>query len=533
MLDLTFITSNITKLAHARHICNQYDVNIIQHKFIHYGKGYDEPRLSDREKLLELSVRDAINRWKRHVSKLENRFFFLEDTSVKINALSDEYSEIPGVDIKYFMQATTFEELDQKLKAKGNDRSVVVYSHLVLVLTKELQKKYDKKYIIFNSKSEGKITDKEHLFETQLLYPWLDNKSFNKWFVPTGFSYPISMLPIEEADLGDFRKGAFNDLLKFLLENNKIHEIRKRNFPLKIVFQPIFLISGPTCAGKTTIGKFLVDKLDYYHIEASDFMTLEFLETHGNKSNIEIGVFAKEILKVKPYIVVERIISFLDHLSDAIPIVITGFRTNDEIDYFLQYSPFKGNIEIVFVNAEYETRYQRWNRRNRQIRNNQKKTFDRINRLQNEMGLFSISARNTIKLLLNNSSFEDYYDLFIKTFLLNLTTKEENDSNNKISDIAPKTLDLEEAVFLSLLEDYRLDQQVYYTTTQISYKIGSTFTHLTRTKHKDNISRYFNQRYYPFFEIIEINKKLKYRLSPTGYSKAISIYKKLKHELTK
>ena len=49
-----------------------------------------------------------------------------------------------------------------------------------------------------------------------------------------------------------------------------------------------------------------------------------------------------------------------------------------------------------------------------------------------------------------------------------------------------------------------------------------------KEKHKDNVSRYFNQRFYPYYEIIENNKRLKYKLSPTGYSKAYSIIKSLK-----
>lgn len=525
MLELTFLTSNITKLAHARYLCTLYDVNIIQHKLLHYGKGYDEPRLFDRDKLLEISVIDAMKRWKKHVSGLENRFYFLEDTSVVINALSNEKIEIPGVDIKYFMQETSFEELDLKLKQRGNDRKVTVLSHIMLVLTRELQDKLQKKYIVFSSKAEGQITDREYSFDTNILYPWLDNKSFNKWFVPTGYKYPISMLPIEDADNGDFRKGAFNDLCSFLQCNNKLYDKRKRNISLRLLFHPLFIITGPTCAGKTSIGKYLLEKYNYYHIEASDFMTLEYLETHGNRSGIEIGVFAKEILEVKPYVVVERVINYLNELPETPAVVITGFRTVDEIEFFNQNSPLKGKVETVFINSEYEIRYQRWLKRNRELTDHKKNKFDKINRLQIEMGLFNISKLDSTNHIVNNTSFENYYDLFNKTFLLE-EISEQNMYEYKISELTPKSL--EDAIILSLSEDYSLNQSVYFTTTEISHKINNTFKLLLKEKHKDNISRYFNQRFYPYYEIIENNKRLKYKLSPTGYSKAYSIIKSLK-----
>jgi hypothetical protein len=59
------------------------------------------------------------------------------------------------------------------------------------------------------------------------MYPWLDNKTFNKWFVD-GYSQPISMLAIAEADQHDFRAQAFRNMLAFL-EQHKI--INRRSEP--------------------------------------------------------------------------------------------------------------------------------------------------------------------------------------------------------------------------------------------------------------------------------------------------------------
>lgn len=522
MLELTFLTTNIVKLAHARYLCRNNDVNIIQHKILHYGKSYEEPRLFEREKLLEESLKDAKRRWKKYAS--ENKFFFIEDTSVKIHALSTPEKEYPGVDIKYWMNETTFEQLDLNLKQKGNDRHVTVFSHLLLGLTKDLEEIFHTDHFEFKSQAEGYITDREYIFETNILYPWLDNRSFNKWFVPIGKKYPVSMLSIEDSYAGDFRKGAFESMLSFLLNHNKLHKKKKHEINLRFVFEPLFLITGPTCAGKTTIGKYLLENYNYYHIEASDFMALEFHETHGNKSQIDIGEFAKAILKVNPYVVVNRILWFLNENPKISSVVITGFRTPAELKYFTENSPLQGNEISIFIIANYEIRFQRWVNRNRDISDNLKEKFDKINQIQKEIGILSISELENFTQLENNSTFNDYYDLFDETFL---TRKPEKNKINHIDFSALQPTSLEDAILFTLANDYRSSDQAYLTTTAISRKINKTFISLAKEKHKDNVSRYFNQRFYPYYEIKEIDKKLKYKLSPTGYSKAISIVKNI------
>lgn len=523
MIDIAFVTTNNVKLAHARYLCRNFEINIIQHKLLHYGKGYEEPRIFERATLLEQSVKDAILRWKRNISASENRLYFIEDTSVKIFALSTEDIEFPGVDIKYWMRENTFSSIDLQLKLKGNYRKIAVNSHVVLVLTKDLKEKYNAEFLIFSSTTTGELVESEIFFDTNLIYPWLDNKSFNKWFVPDGESLPISMLPIESADKHDFRKGAFEQMLQFLVKNNKIFEKRNKEIDFKFIFAPLFLISGPTCAGKTTLGKYLLENFNYYHIEASDFMTLEFLETHGNKSSIEIGDFAKEILKVKPYVVVERIFSYLTEIQDISSLVITGFRTPAEIEYFKTFSPLRGNICVIFVDADYNIRYNRWIIRKRDNKDDQKWKFDASNRLQEEMGLNLIHSIEDIYTISNNESFDSYFNLFYYSFLHDLSIKTEQ-KTFEFSKIIPKNL--EDAIILTLADDYQSQNQLYSTTTEISHKINKLFNSLPM-KHKDNVSRYFNQRFYPFYELKSTDKKIKYKLSPTGYSKALSLLKKV------
>ena len=85
------------------------------------------------------SFKDAVARWKKNVTERDNRLFFIEDTSVKIDVLSEGDSEVPGVDVKYWMRETNFNRLDQILRNKGNNRKCSVTSHVMLFLTEDLK----------------------------------------------------------------------------------------------------------------------------------------------------------------------------------------------------------------------------------------------------------------------------------------------------------------------------------------------------------------------------------------------------------
>lgn len=175
MTDITFVTSNLNKLAHARYLCRNYQINILHYKKLFYGVGYKEPRIDDRKQLLKESFEDAVARWKRNVTERDNRLFFIEDTSVKIDALSDEAHEVPGVDVKYWMQEIDFNKLDRELKNRGNNRKCCVTSHVILFLTENLKKTLGvtEDYKVFKSSAYGTITEREYVFNTNILYPWL------------------------------------------------------------------------------------------------------------------------------------------------------------------------------------------------------------------------------------------------------------------------------------------------------------------------------------------------------------------------
>jgi hypothetical protein len=134
---------------------------------------------------------------------------------------------------------------------------------------------------------------------------------------------------------------------------------------------------------------------------------------------------------------------------------------------------------------------------------------------------------NDISVVDNNNSFSDYYESF-KSIFLRKTSEDSEYNNLIIENFVPKKL--EDAILFSLAVDYRDNNLAFLTTTEISRKINEIFVNLQEEKHNDNVSRYFNQRIYPFYEVRNIDDKIKYRLSPTGYSFVISLLKKRNYE---
>ena len=524
MTDITFVTSNKTKLAHARYLCRNYEVDIKYYKKMFYGYAYKEPRIDDRRQLLSESFKSALDRWRKYVTEQDNRLFFIEDTSVRIDALSDENHEVPGVDVKYWMRVTSFEKLDKILKAKGNNRKCCVMSHVILCLTDELKTKLgiEEDYKVFSSTAYGTITENEYDFDTNILYPWLDNKSFNKWFVPDGCDKPVSMLDITQAEAGDFRKGAFKNMLSFLELNGSIRNRKYVENQLRIQFYDSFVICGKTCAGKSTIGRFLADEYGYYHIEASEFMTNKLLDTHGSASNVDKHEFAAKMLQTEPLFVVKKLVNYLhDHeINDKF--VITGFRTEEEVNAFFKAFP-AAKLHLIYVKSDYEDRFRRWKLRQRDCELYTEERFKEIDAIQEEMGVGGIESMKGVKTIDNSvDGLSFYFRSFRKQFL--------HEADRDVIKINVKTIksiniSLEKAILITLAIECQKDVSRYFTTTEISHLINRHFKKYK--KNKNNVSRYFNQSFYVYYEIKYENRKNRYRISPIGYSEALKIYRYL------
>ena len=166
MLDLTFFTSNPIKLAHARYLAEGLPLTIKGFRQRTYHADYNEPRLSTSGAILEASYRSAVAQMEKAGLSLDSHFFFLEDTSVRVDSLSTGDEDIPGVDIKYWMQAQTFPKLDAELKSKGGNRSATVRSHVLLHIPANYKQKWglSADYLVFVGEQNGHICE----FETSL-----------------------------------------------------------------------------------------------------------------------------------------------------------------------------------------------------------------------------------------------------------------------------------------------------------------------------------------------------------------------------
>ena len=58
--------------------------------------------------------------------------------------------------------------------------------------------------LVFVGKETGRILDEEIEYQSNLVFPWLDNKSFNKWFQPDGVDFPFGALRYNARRRGRF-----------------------------------------------------------------------------------------------------------------------------------------------------------------------------------------------------------------------------------------------------------------------------------------------------------------------------------------
>jgi len=489
---IIFLTGSRTKLAHIRYLSRDLPITIEGFHEASYHANYEEPRIFNRKQLLNESLESAIEQVKKTGLSSNKVLFLIEDTSVIIKALSLPEKEVPGLDIKYWMKEITFQALDEKL-ISAKDRSVSVRSDMILF---NIDKTVCEHFIGI---STGSIVEKKFKFDTQLLYPWLDNKTFNKWFIPEKESKPISMLSIKKADKGDFRKKAFSDLTNYLSKNGLlVHQEAIRQFDL--ICARLFIIVGYSCAGKTTIAQYADKKHNFIHIEASDFMKLSFYERHGMNSDLSLEKFALIALEQQPEIVAERIIKEISNFPHQMDTIITGFRSPKEADYLISQLKSRYLTSIIKVQTNFEQRLERALKRRRSDEATSKKDLENKDNAQCKMGLEAFDCQ----ILDNNSTVQELYKQFD-----NLV--DESEINNFPNSATFKMGALKTEVMSFLAKKFNEQGRGgYFSTTEMSKGVSS---------HKDNISRFFNQRYSTDFEVKYFNGVKKYRLSNTGYSK--------------
>ncbi|MGO6705272.1 non-canonical purine NTP pyrophosphatase [Rhizobium leguminosarum] len=527
MLDITFFTSNPTKLAHARYLAEGLPVRIKGFRQRTYHADYFEPRVQSRDELLLASYESAVGQSKKAGILNKRHFFILEDTSVRIEALSDNSKEVPGLDVKYWMRQATFADLNASIERAGGNRRATVRSDVVLHIPEAYRQAWNlpERYMVFVGEQDGTIVSTEADFETNLVFPWLDNKTFNRWFVPNGAQEPLGKLPIREATKYDFRAKSFKKLFDFLKSKKLLNEfLRQGDLPLRPEIN--FIICGYTCAGKTAASQFLAREFDYLHVEASDFMYLNYYIRHDFQNAISIGDFAERALSEKPEIAAEKIAEYLiDEPMTAA--VISGFRSQEEIDWITyKLRPYGRRFEVISVEAAEDIRFERMKRRRREGDGDSLEKFRRRDEQQRRMGLNEIAGSDRAKIWTNNSSLTDYLDLVKRAIAQRADSHSPTDEQIRQLN-STQSIRLEEAILIALLSNWTDDEnRKFFTTSEIAKVAKSLFP--SAQKHKDNVSRYFNQYFYVYYEIQEDERRVRrYRLSNTGYGKAITVLRRL------
>lgn len=520
MFDLIFFSTNRTKINHFRYLGKRYKVKVKSFRELNYYASYNEPKIDNREELLRQSYYSALSQWQRRQGRNEEigSTFFFEDTSVRIDALSKD-REIPGVNIKFWMRENTFADIDEKLKDNNNNRRVSVRSDIIMHLPKKWRELLatEDEYVWVHAKVNGRIAIIDENVDLNLIYPWLDDKSFNRWFIPDGAHVPLSALSISEANKFDFRKRAFE---KILLVLEKLHLIEtdsgtggeQLSLPKIENLPSIFLICGPTCSGKTTSANWMAREFSIPHIEASDFMYRAFWDRHGLKSNTKIGDFAEVALKTEPDIVATQIIEHI-RIKQYACVVVTGFRALEEVEIFKAGISAERRVELIYLDADVETRLTRALSRNRDHVTPEK--FLKRNVQEERMGLLRIAAEPSAQRLINDSTLPRLFSK-IKAKYKRILDKQANLRNQGrfSSNLEP--------LIIGALASYS-DSDIWLTTTEIAAALNKKYSEY---KSKNNVSRYFNQGYHAYFEVRlrttngRESKTVEYRLSATGLSAA-------------
>jgi len=242
---------------------------------------------------------------------------------------------------------------------------------------------------------------------------------------------------------------------------------------------------------------------------------MSYHDCHGLNPSVKISDFAEKVLKETPGIVAEQISAHLSNIKN-IPFILTGFRSPDELEIFKRKYDGDFSIEEIYIDADVNNRYGRDKKRRRREKMYSRKEFDERDEQQVRMGLGVIEDKLRTNIILNDKDFESYFQAF----------------HNKYTQVIPlksmpsycypqnRPKELEDTILIALS-----NKEDYFTTTEIAHEINKRFPNSKIITSKNNVSRYFNQYFHPYYEIIVENDKTKYGLSPTGKSRALYLSK--------
>ena len=199
-LEVSFYTSNLAKFLQARMVFERSGLTL------RHLKSRTDPYQEDYEAGKTELLKRAIAQVQLRIG--HDTPFFVEDTSLRIEALSPGRADFPGLRVKEWFQQGGFEELDSRLRREGNDRSAVVKSDIALHLPGLDQPAF------FHGETRGAVADSASVQTQPPRYPWLGSDTFNAWFIPEGAIRRLSDMDFEVSCEHDFRVRALVGLLE-------------------------------------------------------------------------------------------------------------------------------------------------------------------------------------------------------------------------------------------------------------------------------------------------------------------------------
>jgi inosine/xanthosine triphosphate pyrophosphatase family protein/dephospho-CoA kinase len=382
-LEIFFYTSNTTKYIQARVVFERAGL-LLQH-FRSRTEPYAEDYREGKELLLTRAIGQVIGRGLGTGS-----LFFVEDTSLRIEALSTVAEDFPGLAVKEWFPLTSFHELDSALKERGEDRRAEIKSDIALHVPGF------SKPVFFRGRTIGHVADGPPAFEENSRFPWLTPNTFNGWFIPDGAANRLGEMNLEESWRHDFRTQALESLISRLEEYTAILNLPTQSYirrqspaalkQLPLFAGTVFIIVGHTCAGKTTFGDRAHDTHGLSHIEASSIVRMIQRDTGSEGSST--FEFAQKLLQENgPEIVALKILQMYSSQFDK-GVVITGFRTVEELELIKSHLP---HAKVLYIEASERTRFQRLLQRGRSPECRTIEDFHGIDEQQMFFGLLRVA----------------------------------------------------------------------------------------------------------------------------------------------
>jgi inosine/xanthosine triphosphate pyrophosphatase family protein/dephospho-CoA kinase len=401
ILNVFFYTSNTDKLLQARLLFMRHGYEL--RHFKGEREPYDEHYSLGTDFLL-----------KRAIEQVNKTFgirsvFFVEDTSVRINALSDGDTDFPGLGVKEWFSNTTFDQLHRQLGQRGSERGATVYSDIALYIPTLTRP------IFFHGETKGTIALSAPGFEASIQYPWLTPTTFNGWFIPEGSERRLGEMELEESLAYDFRAKSITAMLSRIEELNAALSLKPNFYTVRrpsptlgqLSLLPeqtrfILLIIGDKCAGKSTFSDYTATYEGVQVYEASSILRgiAEELGENPNTADQALAFLSKRGWST----VAERLARYIES-STARWNVVTGLRTPEELFYLKDRFP---EARIIVVSADARIRFERHIKRARDLDVGTFQAFKDQDEKQKVFGVLRVTAEIADVVINNESSIAQY-----------------------------------------------------------------------------------------------------------------------------